>query len=61
MLVSEEELPIEIAQVDGIEVNDVDFAEAGEDKVLEKFASDPSSTYHENASLWGAISIPRNN
>lgn len=31
MLVSEEELSVEIAQVDGIEVDDVDFTKAEQD------------------------------
>ncbi len=35
MFVPEKELSVEIAEVDCIEVDDVDFAEAGEDEVLE--------------------------
>jgi hypothetical protein len=29
MFVSEEELAIEVAEVDGVEIDDVDFSEAG--------------------------------
>jgi hypothetical protein len=35
MLVSEEELSVEIAKINGIEVNNMDLAKASEDKVLE--------------------------
>lgn len=35
MLVTEEELPVEVAEVDGVEVNDVDFSEASANKVLQ--------------------------
>lgn len=35
MLVPEEELPVEVAQIDGVEVNNMDFAEAREDQILE--------------------------
>ncbi len=34
MLLTEEELTIEVAEVDGVQVDDVDLAEAGENKVL---------------------------
>ena len=35
MFISEEELSIEIAQVDGVEIDDVNFAEAGQDEILQ--------------------------
>lgn len=35
MLMSKQELTIEIAQINGIEVDDVDFAEPGEDEVFQ--------------------------
>lgn len=35
MLMSKQELAIEIAQINGIEVDDVDFAEPGEDEVFQ--------------------------
>lgn len=31
MLMSEKELSVEVGKIDGIEVDDMDFAEAGED------------------------------
>jgi hypothetical protein len=43
---SEEELPVEITQVDGVEVDDVDLAEASQDEVLEQFAANASSADH---------------
>jgi hypothetical protein len=55
---TEEKLSIEIAEVDRIQVHDVDFTEAGQDEVLEEFASDAASADHENLGLltsqWGA-------
>lgn len=51
MLIAEQKLPIEVAEVDGVEVDDVDFAEAGEHKVLEQFAADATSSHHKNACL----------
>jgi hypothetical protein len=32
---SEEELSIQVTQVNSVEINDVDFAKAGEDEVFE--------------------------
>jgi hypothetical protein len=46
VLVSEKELPIEVAKVYCIKVYDVDFAEACEDEVLEEFAAYASSADH---------------
>jgi hypothetical protein len=40
MFVSKEELAVKIAEVDGVKVNDVNFAKAGQCKVLEEFAAD---------------------
>lgn len=51
MFVSEEELPIEIAKIDCIEVDDMDLSEACENEVLEKFASNPSGANHQDSSL----------
>lgn len=51
VLVAEEELPVQVGEVDGVEVNDVDFAEAGKHKVLEQLAADATSSHHEHASL----------
>jgi hypothetical protein len=52
MLIAEQELPIEVAEVDGVEVDDVDLAETGEDEVLEKLATDPSCAYHQYLALY---------
>jgi hypothetical protein len=51
MFVSEEELAVEVAEVDCVEIDDVDFAEAGEGEVLEKFAADPAGADEEDAGL----------
>jgi hypothetical protein len=51
MFVSEEELAVEVAEVDCVEIDDVDFAEASEGEVLEKFAADPAGADEEDAGL----------
>lgn len=51
MFVSEQKLPVQVAQVDRVEVDNVDFAEAGKDKVLEELAAYSSGADHEDAGL----------
>lgn len=48
---SEEELTIEVAQIDGIKIDDMDLTEACEDEVFEQLASDSTSTHHQYTSL----------
>jgi hypothetical protein len=40
VFVSEEKLAIEVAEVDCVEIDDMDFAKAGQGEVFEKFAAD---------------------
>lgn len=51
MLVAEKKLAVEIAEVDGVEVDNVDLTKAGEHEVLEQLAADAASSYHEHARL----------
>lgn len=51
MLVAEQELAVEVAQVDCVEVDDVDFTESSEDEVLEQLTANAASSYHEHARL----------
>ena len=46
MLLTKEKLTIEVAEVDGVQVHDVDLAEAGKDKVLQKLAANSSRADH---------------
>ena len=46
VFISEEELAVEVAQVDRVEVDDVDLSEANKDEVLQQFAANASSTDH---------------
>ena len=55
MLVTEEELSIQITEVDGIQIDNVDLAEAGEDKVLQKLTANSPGADHEDAGLMIAI------
>lgn len=57
MLMSEEELSVEIAQIDGIEIDDVDFSKASKDEVLQQFASNTSCADHEDFCLGIGVSI----
>jgi len=52
VLVAKEELAVEVAQVYGIEIDNVHLAEAGEDEVLEEFAADATSADHEHTRLY---------
>lgn len=40
MLMAEEKLSIEVAKVNSVEIDDVNFAKAGQNEVLEQFAAD---------------------
>jgi hypothetical protein len=45
MLSAEEKLAVEIAEVDRIEVNDVNLAEAGKHEILEQLAADAACSH----------------
>lgn len=51
VFVTEEELAIEVTEVDSIEIDDMDFAEAGQDEVLEEFAANAAGAYEEDFGL----------
>ena len=51
MFVTKKKLTIEIAEVDGVQIDNVDLAEAGENKVLQELATNSSGTDHQNAGL----------
>lgn len=46
MLVSEQKLAVQVAEVNSIEVHNVNLAITGEDEVLEEFAADASCANH---------------
>ena len=54
MFLTKEELTVEVAEVNGVQINDVDLAEAGEDKILQKLAANSTSADHQNARLVNA-------
>jgi hypothetical protein len=43
---AEEELSIQVAEIDCVEIHNVDFPKTTDDKILEKFAPDAASTDH---------------
>ena len=50
---AEEELAIEIAEIDGVEIDDVDLTEAGEQKTFEQFTAYPTGTDEKDTGLEG--------
>jgi len=51
VFVSKKELAVQVAEIDRIEIDNVDFSEACEDEVLQELASDASGAYHEHSAL----------
>lgn len=51
MLVSEEELSVQVAEIDSVEVDDMNLAKATEKEVLKKLATNASSSNHEHLRL----------
>lgn len=48
---SEKELSIQVTEINSIEIDNVDFAEAGKDEVFQKLAADAASANQEDARL----------
>lgn len=46
MLMTEQKLAVQVAQVDSVKVDDVNLAEAGQDEILEEFTAYASSADH---------------
>ena len=42
MFMPEEELPVQIAQIDGVKIHNMNLTEASEDEILQKLTSDTS-------------------
>jgi hypothetical protein len=57
VLVSEQKLAVEVAQVDCVEVDNVDFAKARLHEVFEQLAADAASAHHQHARL-SQVSTP---
>lgn len=58
MLLSEQKLPVEVREINGIKVNNVDFAEASEDEVLQQFTSYASSAHHKRFGILDLVRQP---
>lgn len=61
VFMAEEKLSIEIAEVNGVEIDDVNLAKAGQNQVLEQFAADATGADEKDARLerWGNRSASR--
>lgn len=51
VFLSKEKLTVEVGEINGIEIDDMDFAEAGEDKVLEEFTTYAASADKQDFGL----------
>lgn len=51
VFVTEKELSVQVAQVNGVEVDDVNFAESKENEVLEELAADAAGAHHQYSRL----------
>lgn len=51
MFMAKEKLSVEVAEIDGVEIDDVNLAEAGQDEVLEQLAANAASAYQEYSGL----------
>ena len=56
MFMSEKELTIEVAEIYGVEVDDVDLTEAGEREILQKLTSYPTGANKEYPRLPSKVS-----
>lgn len=51
VLHAKQELAVEVAQIDGIQVHDDNFSKAGENQVLEELTADATSADHKHPRL----------
>jgi hypothetical protein len=51
VFVSEEELPVQIAEIYRIQIHDVDLSKSSQDQVLEQFTSDSAGSDHQHTRL----------
>ena len=51
MLMAEKELAIKIAEIDGVEINDVNLTETSEDKIFEQFTANSPGSNHQYTRL----------
>ena len=59
MLHAEEKLPVQVAQVNGIQVDNVDFSKARHYEILQQLTSYPTSPNHQDSRLEKTcVSIP---
>lgn len=56
MLMPEKELSVQVTEIDGVKVDDMDFTKTREDEVLQEFAADAASADEEDASLEQVVS-----
>jgi hypothetical protein len=52
VFLTKEELAVEVAEVNGIKVDNMYLAKAGHDKILEQLTADTSSTNHQDPGLF---------
>lgn len=57
MLMPEEELPVQVAEIYRVQVYNVDLFESGEDEVLEQLAADPTGAHEQDAGLYSRLAV----
>lgn len=56
VFLSEQKLPVQVAQINGVKIDDVNLSKAGQDQILEQLASDATSANEENSCLGFSVS-----
>jgi hypothetical protein len=51
VFIAEEELAVQVAQINGIQIDNVNFAKAGEEEILQQFTSDTTGTHQQGPRL----------
>jgi len=57
MLMSKEELSVQVAEIDCIEIHDMNLSEASKNQILEQFAANSTSSNHQDPSLHNLVSL----
>jgi hypothetical protein len=52
MFVTKEELAIEVAEINGIQVDDMNFTKPGQDEVLQQLAADTACAHQKDFGLF---------
>jgi len=57
---AKEELTVKVAEIDSIQIHNMNFTKASQDEVLQEFASNSTGSNHQNARLHELAGLNRN-